>query len=86
MGPVRRPGAPDDPAPVREEVARLGPDTYPTRAFYGHYLDWVFGRVLLARARRRAVTVHRGTGGRRSRTSPDGRQTVRLGDGTLLDA
>jgi hypothetical protein len=27
------------------EAAALGPDSYPTRAFYGHYLRWVFDRL-----------------------------------------
>lgn len=30
---------------VREEALGLGPDTYPTRAFYGHYLRWVLDHV-----------------------------------------
>ena len=31
----------DVPAHVRAEAAELGPDDYPSRAFYGHYLNWV---------------------------------------------
>ena len=27
------------------EAAALGPDSYPTRAFHGHYLRWVFDRL-----------------------------------------
>ncbi|MBY8882377.1 FAD/NAD(P)-binding protein [Actinacidiphila acidipaludis] len=41
---------------LRRQARLLGPDTYPTRAFYGHYLAWAY-RHILARAPR-AVTVH----------------------------
>ncbi|EWM12369.1 FAD/NAD(P)-binding domain-containing protein [Kutzneria sp. 744] len=74
----------DYPAPVREEAARLGPDTYPSRALYGYYLEWVFTR-LLARAGDVAVTVHRGTAVAVD-DQPDGRQTVRLKNGSTVDA
>ncbi|MGO4428439.1 FAD/NAD(P)-binding protein, partial [Streptomyces sp. MCAF7] len=33
---------------ILEEAAALGPDSYPSRAFYGHYLEWVFHRVVSA--------------------------------------
>lgn len=33
------------PERVHAEAAALGPDSYPTRAFYGHYLRWVFDRL-----------------------------------------
>ncbi|MEV8442658.1 FAD/NAD(P)-binding protein [Actinosynnema sp. NPDC051121] len=36
----------DFPDPVREEAAALGPDSYPTRAFYGHYLTWVLRHLI----------------------------------------
>jgi hypothetical protein len=79
------------PPRVLAEAGRLGPDTYPTRAFHGHYLEWVFRRLL--RTAPPEVTVHT----HRTRAialadddrSPDGRQTVTLADGdplTGLDA
>lgn len=37
---------PDLPDWVRSEAARLGPDTYSTRAFYGQYLVWVRGHLV----------------------------------------
>ncbi|MFI1927326.1 FAD/NAD(P)-binding protein [Streptomyces sp. NPDC020377] len=33
------------PAEALAEARRLGPDTYPTRAFYGRYLRWAYQRV-----------------------------------------
>ncbi|WP_286257723.1 FAD/NAD(P)-binding protein [Streptomyces graminofaciens] len=72
------------PARVREEARRLGPDTYPTRSFHGHYLEWVF-RHLLDTAPDHDVTVrvHRATAVALDDT-PDGRQTVTLRDGRRL--
>ena len=76
------------PAPVLAEARRLGPDTYPTRAFHGHYLEWVFAH--LSRTAPPEVTVHT----HRTRATaladdPDGTQSVTLADGeplTGLDA
>ncbi|MYT33868.1 hypothetical protein GTY73_35110 [Streptomyces sp. SID8354] len=34
------------PPEVLAEAAALGPDPYPTRPSYGHYLRWVFQRVV----------------------------------------
>lgn len=34
------------PADVRREAAALGPDAYPTRRLYGHYLMWVLDRLI----------------------------------------
>ncbi|MGW0839907.1 FAD/NAD(P)-binding protein [Streptomyces sp. NPDC002787] len=44
------------PARARDEARRLGPDTYPTRAFHGHYLEWIFRHLL--RTAPAHVTVH----------------------------
>ncbi|UUU21178.1 FAD/NAD(P)-binding protein [Streptomyces sp. DSM 40750] len=43
-----RDGAIDHDLPARAlaEARLLGPDTYPTRAFHGHYLEWVFRHLL----------------------------------------
>ncbi|KAI1412133.1 FAD-NAD(P)-binding-domain-containing protein [Hypoxylon sp. FL1857] len=38
--------------------ARLGPDDYPTRAIYGHYLEWVFSEVLRRAPADVKVEVH----------------------------
>ncbi|MFC3895428.1 FAD/NAD(P)-binding protein [Lentzea rhizosphaerae] len=63
---------------IRAEARRLGPDSYPTRAFYGHYLVWALGEVVrnapagvrIVHHRQRAVDV-------------TGRE-VRLADGEVL--
>ncbi|MFI9767562.1 FAD/NAD(P)-binding protein [Streptomyces sp. NPDC052415] len=47
------------PAPVLAEARALGPDTYPTRAFYGHYLRWAFERTVAAAPPWVTVTWHR---------------------------
>ena len=40
------PHAPALPQRARDEAARLGPDSYPSRSFYGHYLTWVLDRLI----------------------------------------
>jgi len=44
---------------VLDEARVLGPDSYPTRAFYGHYLEWVFERVTKTAPSRMTTVVHR---------------------------
>jgi uncharacterized NAD(P)/FAD-binding protein YdhS len=68
------------------EARRLGPDTYPTRAFYGRYLEWVYRRVVGGAPEHVTVTVHQA----RAVALDDGQefgggQTVRLDSGTRLD-
>ncbi|MEV6163358.1 FAD/NAD(P)-binding protein [Streptomyces sp. NPDC052052] len=75
--------APD--AGTLAEARRLGPDSYPTRAFYGHYLEWVRRRLLATAPSHvtvrshvaRAVALDHPAG-------PDGPQTLLLDDGTEL--
>jgi uncharacterized NAD(P)/FAD-binding protein YdhS len=69
---------------VVAEARRLGPDSYPTRALQGRYLEWVFRRITGTAPRQVEVTVHR------SRAvslddADDGRQTVGLEDGGPLE-
>ncbi|MEV6954743.1 FAD/NAD(P)-binding protein [Streptomyces sp. NPDC051183] len=82
MGPV------DDwnhPESVMAEARALGPDSYPTRAFYGHYLEWVFRRVVKTAPDRVRTVVH-GSGAVALDDDPGtGTQSVRLADGTRLD-
>ncbi|RSD13984.1 FAD/NAD(P)-binding protein [Amycolatopsis eburnea] len=76
-------GSPDVPDAVRAEAAALGPDDYPSRAFYGSYLRWTRRRITrlappsleFVTHPARAVDV-RDTGG--------GRQEVVLDDGTSI--
>ncbi|MEU5384647.1 FAD/NAD(P)-binding protein [Kitasatospora cineracea] len=68
---------------VLAEAAALGPDSYPTRAFYGAYLRAVFQRLVERAPRHVAVRVHRSravalTGGET--------QQVRLADGSTVGA
>ncbi|CAL9655177.1 FAD/NAD(P)-binding protein [Streptomyces sp. enrichment culture] len=78
----------DHPAHVIEEARTLGPDTYPTRAFYGDYLRWVYGRVLERAPAGLTVTAHAGLAVSLD-DGPDApggpRQRVVLADGTVLD-
>ncbi|WP_167361943.1 FAD/NAD(P)-binding protein [Streptomyces yokosukanensis] len=48
----------DWPDPVLDEARTLGPDTYPTRAFYGRYLQWAFRRTVEGAPTGVTVTVH----------------------------
>src|SRR2546427_6211297 len=43
---------------IWDEAHDLGPDDYPTRAFYGHYLEWVFQRVVRTAPAWVSVVVH----------------------------
>ncbi len=82
MGPLD--GYPDE---LVAEARVLQPDSYPSRAFYGHYLRWVFRRVVgLAPAGVR-VKVHRSEAVAMTdmAESAVGRQQVVLADGTRLD-
>jgi uncharacterized NAD(P)/FAD-binding protein YdhS len=68
---------------VLADVRALGPDSYPTRALNGQYLEWVFRRVVGTAPDTVTVRVYP------SRAvalddAADGTQTVRLADGTLL--
>ncbi|MES4903210.1 MULTISPECIES: FAD/NAD(P)-binding protein [unclassified Streptomyces] len=82
---------------VLEEAAALGPDSYPSRAFYGHYLEWVFQRVVGAAPDHVQVHVHRARAVALDDDAPPATasgedaqgagdlQTVHLDDGTRLD-
>jgi L-aspartate N-monooxygenase (nitrosuccinate-forming) len=70
-------------------AAEMGPDTYPPRAFYGQYLEWVFRRILRTAPDHVTVRVHRSRAVslRDSFGSDfkDGPQTVLLENGTLIE-
>ncbi|WP_312018641.1 FAD/NAD(P)-binding protein [Streptomyces sp. I05A-00742] len=78
--------APED-AWVLHEARALGPDTYPTRAFYGRYLHDCFRRVLSGAPAHLTVRVHRSRAVALTDTTgtPGGPQSVLLADGTRLD-
>ncbi|NNN35115.1 FAD/NAD(P)-binding protein [Streptomyces sp. S3(2020)] len=68
------------------EAGRMGPDTYPTRAFYGHYLEWVFHRVVTLAPLHVDIVVHhtRAVALDDAAEGPDATQTVRLENGREL--
>ncbi|MFF3336684.1 FAD/NAD(P)-binding protein [Streptomyces sp. NPDC002888] len=69
---------------VLGEARALGPDSYPTRSFYGHYLEWVFQRVTKTAPSGLTTVVHRARAVALDDES-DGTQCVRLDDGTLVE-
>lgn len=75
------------PQEVLDEAVRLGPDSYPTRAFYGNYLRWVFQRVVRLAPDEVRVQVHRSHAVALDDLglAADSLQRVVLADGTVLD-
>ncbi|WP_107084218.1 FAD/NAD(P)-binding protein [Streptomyces sp. NRRL S-495] len=84
-GTGRQPDGPDGAALA--EAAALGPNTYPTRAFYGHYLHAAFRAVVAAAPPTVTVRVHRSRAVAMADAHgfPGGPQGVRLEDGTRLN-
>ncbi|RSS80762.1 FAD/NAD(P)-binding domain-containing protein [Streptomyces sp. WAC06614] len=67
------------------EARELGPDSYPTRAFYGHYLQWAFEECLAGAPEHVTVQVHRTRAvALTDADTPDGAQTLDLADGVRL--
>lgn len=71
------------PARVRREASTLGPDSYPTRAFYGHYLDWTL-RHLVEHAPANLVVTRHPHRAVDLLDADDGLQTVVLANGDRL--
>ena len=72
------------PPQARAEAARLGPDDYPTRSFYGHYLRHVFDQVVAAAPPHVTVRVHRARAVALEEAAPGAAQVLTLSDGALL--
>ncbi|MER8183469.1 FAD/NAD(P)-binding protein [Kitasatospora sp. NPDC094015] len=74
-------------APTLAEAAALGPNTYPTRAFYGAYLHDSFRRVVAGAPGHVTVRVHASRAVAMADTHgiTGGPQGVRLEDGTRLN-
>ncbi|WP_063727217.1 FAD/NAD(P)-binding protein [Streptomyces sp. RTd22] len=72
--------------PTLAEARALGPDSYPTRAFYGRYLLDSFQRVAARAPEHIALRVHRSRAVAMADTSgvPGGPQGIRLADGTRI--
>ncbi|MFF4346884.1 FAD/NAD(P)-binding protein [Streptomyces sp. NPDC001530] len=70
-----------------DEAERLGPDSYPSRAFYGRYLHDAFKRVVARAPKHVTVTVHSSRAVAMADTHgvPGGPQGLRLEDGTRLN-
>lgn len=71
------------PPEIRAEVQSLGPNDYPTRACYGHYLRWAFHRLVGTAPDHVTVQVHAAVAVAVD-DRPDGRQAVTLEDGIVL--
>ncbi|WP_327233345.1 FAD/NAD(P)-binding protein [Streptomyces sp. NBC_01317] len=69
---------------VLSEARALGPDSYPTRSFYGNYLEWVFQRVTETAPAGLTTVVHRARAVELD-DEEDGTQRVRLDDATVLE-
>ncbi|AZM75411.1 FAD-binding protein [Streptomyces sp. KPB2] len=69
------------------EAGRLGPDSYPTRAFYGRYLKDCFERITGSAPAHVEVLVHRSRAVAAADTHgvPGGPQGIRLENGTRLN-
>ncbi|MFF3212592.1 FAD/NAD(P)-binding protein [Streptomyces sp. NPDC002886] len=69
------------------EAAAIGPDTYPTRAFYGSYLGECFQRVIVGAPKHVSVQVYgsRAVALADTQGIPGGPQGIRLEDGTRLN-
>ena len=74
----------DVPEHLREEARRLGPDSYPTRAFYGHYLTWKFKHVIATAPAKVTIVLHSDTA-IDLRDAPDGSQQVKLVGGRTIE-
>ncbi|MGW7003950.1 FAD/NAD(P)-binding protein [Streptomyces sp. NPDC054933] len=70
-------------AGVLAEARELGPDSYPTRAFYGHYLEWAFRHVVETAPKQVRIRVHQARAVRLD-DGADGGQDVTLDSGLRL--
>ncbi|WP_371572226.1 FAD/NAD(P)-binding protein [Streptomyces sp. NBC_01314] len=81
-------GDPADTSPaVQAEAERLGPDSYPTRAFYGRYLRDCFERIVAGAPAHVEIRVHRSRAVAAADTHgvPGGPQGIRLENGIRLN-
>lgn len=76
-------GSPAVPEAVRAEAVTLGPDDYPSRAFYGSYLQWVRDRIIWTAPPAVSFVSHQATAVD-VRDTPDGLQQVVLSSGETI--
>jgi uncharacterized NAD(P)/FAD-binding protein YdhS len=77
-------GSPTVPEDVRAEAAALGPDDYPSRAFYGNYLQWARDRMIWETAPPAVSFVSHQATAVDVRDTPDGLQEVVLATGEII--
>jgi hypothetical protein len=84
--PLGNQGSPYDEETLAE-ARRLGPDSYPTRAFYGHYLRDSFRRITQQAPEHLSIRVHSSQAVAMADTHgiQGGPQGIRLADGTRLN-
>jgi uncharacterized NAD(P)/FAD-binding protein YdhS len=76
-------GRPNVTDAVAEEAASLGPDDYPSRAFYGSYLQWARDRIIWTAPPAVSFESHQATAVD-VRDTPDGLQEVVLNTGETI--
>lgn len=76
-------GRPNVPEVVRAEAVALGPDDYPSRAFYGSYLQWARRRIMRNAPPAVGFALHQATAVD-VRDTPDGLQEVVLNTGKTV--
>jgi len=76
-------GSPNVPEADRVEAAALGPDDYPSRAFYGSYLQWARDRMIWTAPPAVSFESHQATAVD-VRDTPNGLQEVVLNNGEIL--
>ncbi|CAL9391967.1 FAD/NAD(P)-binding protein [Streptomyces sp. Tu 3180] len=70
---------------VLAEARRLGPDDYPSRAFYGRYLEDVYARVVSGAPPHVRIRVHQARAVALQERPGDGAQRIVMSDGETLD-
>lgn len=76
-------GAPSVPEAVRAEALTLGPDDYPSRPFYGSYLQWARDRIIWSAPPAVSFVSHQAMAVD-VRDAPDGLQEVVLHTGEII--
>lgn len=76
-------GSPAVPEAVRAEAITLGPDDYPSRSFYGSYLQWARDRIIWTAPPAVSFTSHPATAVD-VRDTPNGLQEVVLSTGETI--
>ncbi|MEY8566617.1 FAD/NAD(P)-binding protein [Corynebacteriaceae bacterium 7-707] len=76
----------DVPDGFADEVAGTRPESHPSRALYGHYLQWVFDTVVARLPEGLVLETHTTRATDVTADDRSGRDRVTLQDGTVIDA